>query len=431
MIRLGLTGTIGAGKSTVGSLFERWGAFRIDADRLAREAVAHRSRGLEEVRRVFGEQVLQSDGTLDRAALRRIVFADAAARERLEAIVHPEVDARRTELLKQAEHEGRRVVVLEIPLLFEKGLTGEFDAIVVVDAPVDVRRARVRETRDISPAEFNAMDASQWAAERKRAGATHVIWNAGDLAALEAAARLAWEALTGRPAASAGTTTVDQAGSDAEWRVDLHMHTDASKDCLSRPVEVVRRARSRGLSRIAITDHDEIEGAFAARDHDPELVIVGEEVRTSEGLDLIGLYLTEHIPPGGTFREVAAEIHRQGGIVYLPHPFDAYRGTTESFLEDVADCVDAVEGFNARVHDPARNQRAQDWALERGLPLGAGSDAHVLWEIGRGVAVVPPFAGPAALLGSLRAGRIEGRTSSHLVHLGSIWARLRKTLRRD
>lgn len=215
----------------------------------------------------------------------------------------------------------------------------------------------------------------------------------------------------------------------ATWAVDLHMHTSASADCLSDPARVVRRARALGLDRIAITDHDQIRGALEAHELDPERVIVGEEVRTAEGLDLIGLYLDRRIPPGGAFREVADAIREQGGVVYLPHPFDARRGTDEAFLEGVADCIDAVEGFNARIHDPAANERAVRWGRSRGLPLGAGSDAHLLSEIGRGRVRVPPFEGPAGLLEALAAGRVEGRASSRWVHAGSTLARLRKRLR--
>jgi len=214
-------------------------------------------------------------------------------------------------------------------------------------------------------------------------------------------------------------------GADAStWHVDLHTHTRASHDCRSAPADVLRRAREVGLERIAITDHDRIEGAFEARDLDAERVIVGEEVRTAEGLDLIGLFLERHVPPGGSFRDVADAIHEQGGVVYLPHPFDARRGTDEAFLEGVADCVDTVEAFNARCHDPAANVRARRWGEARGLPLGAGSDAHLLTEIGRGRVGVRPFEGPAGLLAALAAGRIEGRTSGRWVHLGSTWAKI-------
>ncbi|HKK08814.1 MAG TPA: PHP domain-containing protein [Gemmatimonadota bacterium] len=210
----------------------------------------------------------------------------------------------------------------------------------------------------------------------------------------------------------------------ASWLVDLHMHTSASHDCRSAPPAVLRRARELGLDRIAITDHDRIRGALEARDLDPGRVIVGEEVRTGEGLDLIGLFLERHIPPGGSFREVADAIHEQGGVVYLPHPFDGRRGTDEAFLEGVADCIDAVEAFNARCHDRAANEHARRWAEARGLPLGAGSDAHLLAEMGRGRVRVPPFEGAAEFLGALAAGTVQGRASGRWVHLGSTWARI-------
>jgi len=425
VIRIGLTGTLGAGKSTVGHLFETWGARRIAADVLARRVVEPGQPGLEAIRETFGSRMLSADGTLDRAALRAVVFEDSDALRRLEEIVHPAVDELRAGMLAQARREGVGVVVIEIPLLFEKDLTDEVDAVVVVDAPEDVRRRRVCEARGLTPEEFSAMDSAQWPGERKRAAADHVIWNDADMANLESEAREVWDAVTGASAAYEQRARRPA----VEWRVDLHMHTSASPDCLSAPEDVVRRAREVGLDRIAITDHNRIEGAFAAREIDPDLVIVGEEVRTAEGLDLIGLFLTDHIPRGGTFREVADEIRRQGGVVYVPHPFDAHRGTDEPFLESVRDCVDAVEGFNARIHDPRRNLRAQNWALAHGLPLGAGSDAHLLREIGRGRVVMPAFDGAAGFLTALSEARIEGRASSHLVHLGSTWAKIARVLR--
>ncbi len=423
MIRIGLTGTMGAGKSTVGGLFESWGAHRVDADVLARRVVEPGQPGLEAIRRTFGDRMLRDDGTLDRAALRAIVFDDTEALRRLEAIIHPQVDRLRAESLDRAEREGARVAVLEIPLLLEKNLSHECDIVVVVDAPEDVRRQRVTESRGLTPEEFAAMDSAQWPGERKRAAADHVIWNDDDLESLESESREVWDAVTGASAAYE-----ERALARVEWRVDLHMHTNASSDCLHSPADVVRQARDIGLDRIAITDHNEIEGAFEGRDIDPDLVIVGEEVRTDEGLDLIGLFLTEHIPRGGTFRDVAEEIRRQGGVVYVPHPFDSRRGTTEEFLEGVRDSIDAVEGFNARIHDPRRNQRAQNWALANGFPVGAGSDAHLLSEIGQTRVVMPSFSGPADFLVALSDGRIEGRASSHFVHVGSTWAKIARKL---
>lgn len=219
------------------------------------------------------------------------------------------------------------------------------------------------------------------------------------------------------------------ASADApRWAVDLHLHTSASHDCLCPPAAVVRRARRAGLDRIAVTDHDRIEGALEARDLDPELVIVAEEVRTAEGIDLIGLFLSRHVAPGAPLEEVAEAIRSQGGIVYLPHPFDRFRGVDPEALERLAAVVDAVEGFNARVHTRSRNERARRWAAERDLPLGAGSDAHTLAEIGRGRVRLPPFGDGPGLLASLRRGRIEGRASGPWVHLASTWAKLRKRL---
>lgn len=213
---------------------------------------------------------------------------------------------------------------------------------------------------------------------------------------------------------------------DTLWAVDLHLHTSASHDCMSSPGRVVQRAREVGLQRIAVTDHNEIHGALAAREADPELVVVGEEVLTEEGLDLIGLFLEERIPPGAPFVEVAETIHQQGGVVYLPHPFDRYRGTDESFLDGVWDVVDVVEVFNARVHDDARNQRARAWAAKHGLPVGGGSDAHLLREIGRGRTLVAPFDDPGSFLEAVEDARIGGRTSGRWVHLGSTGAKLWK-----
>ncbi len=422
MIRIGLTGSLGAGKSTVGVLFELWGAARIDADRLAREAVEPGTEGLAGIERVFGSEILSADGSLDRAALRRIVFRDADLRAKLEAIVHPEVDRLRAAAVERARERGAAAVVLEIPLLFEKGLQAEFDVLVTVDAPAAIRRERVLDSRGLSGEEFEAIESAQWEADAKRRAADFVIWNSGDLASLEREARRVWDGCLSVSRSSRGSREEYA----PVWQVDLHMHTSASKDCLSEPAAVVERALDVGLDRIAITDHDEIDGAFAARELSPELVIVGEEVRTSEGLDLIGLYLTEHIEPGSSFRATSEAIRAQGGIVYLPHPFDSHRGTDETFLASVEECVDAVEGINARIHDPERNEHACAWAARRGLPVGAGSDAHLIREIGRARAIVEPFYGPGELLASLSGGRIEGRLSSHLVHLGSTWAKLWK-----
>jgi predicted metal-dependent phosphoesterase TrpH len=206
-------------------------------------------------------------------------------------------------------------------------------------------------------------------------------------------------------------------------RLDLHVHTRASHDCRSDYADVVATARARSLDRIAITDHNEIEGAFRARDLDPELVIIGEEVKTAEGVDVSGLFLSEKIPKGTSAVETVRAIREQGGLVYVPHPFASGKGLGEEVLADIEPWVGIVEVFNARVHRPELNERARRWAEQRDLPGGAGSDAHTLREIGRGVVEVPSYEGVSGFLEALRAGRVDGCYSSYFVHLASTWAR--------
>jgi dephospho-CoA kinase len=212
MIRIGLTGTVAAGKSTVGRLFEVWGGRRVDADVLARAAVSPGSTGLQEVVDLFGPEVLGDDGALDRGAVRRRVFGDADARVALERIVHAEVRRLREEWREHSIAEGATVLVEEIPLLFESGMAGDYDAIVVVDAPVEVRRQRSVASRDWSVEEFDAIDASQLEAAEKRRLADHVIWNDGDRESLEEAASAVWSMLV---AATDRPGSIDGAGGRA------------------------------------------------------------------------------------------------------------------------------------------------------------------------------------------------------------------------
>lgn len=166
--------------------------------------------------------------------------------------------------------------------------------------------------------------------------------------------------------------------------VDLHCHTRASFDCLSAPAAVVKAASERGLTHLAITDHDRIDGALEARALAPAglTVIVGEEVKTADG-DLICLFLDRAIPPGLSAAETIAAAHDQGGLVGIPHPFDRLRGSLlrDERLAILGDRVDWVETHNARVVGQG-NQRAAEYARERGLPGVAVSDAHSILEIG-------------------------------------------------
>lgn len=200
MLHLALTGNVAAGKSTVAALFARWGATLIDADAIVRELQRPGTPDFAAIVRRFGDAVVAPDGTLDRAALRGRVLADAAARRDLEAIVHPAVHARRELLLAEARAAGARVVLSDIPLLFEAGLEGGFDGVILVDAPPAERRRRLVAGRGLDPAEADRLIAAQLPAERKRARATWVIDNDADPAALEARARAVWEAIARRAA---------------------------------------------------------------------------------------------------------------------------------------------------------------------------------------------------------------------------------------
>lgn len=417
MFRVGLTGNIASGKSSVTRVWAEHGAPVIDADALAREAVAPGTPGLEQVREAFGSEVMDGD-VLDRAALRRRVFSDPEARKRLEAIVHPEVGRLRAEREAALRRQGADVVVHDIPLLFEVGLDAQFDMIVLVDAPRQVRLERLVRDRRLSRDEARAMIDAQMASSVKRGRADLVIDNDGTLDELADTARWAWGEIQRR----AGVRVDRSAG---RLRVDMHIHSRGSFDCLSDPEAIIEQAGRIGLHRICITDHDEIEVALELAERYPDRVIPGEEVKTAEGVDIIGIYLQEWIPKGTPARETCERIREQGGLVYVPHPFAGGKGGGGSILAEIEDLVDVVEGFNARIHRAALNDRARDWALERELPLGAGSDAHTLGEIGHGYVEVPAFNNePSSFLTALGQATLHGRESSVFVHLASTLAKL-------
>jgi dephospho-CoA kinase len=198
MLNVALTGNIAAGKSAVAGLFQRWGATIIDADQIVREVQAPGGPVLREIVRRFGDEVMLADGSLDRPALRRRVLADPEALAALNGIVHPAVHARRAELVDRAASQGARVVVSDIPLLFEAADPSQFDVIVLVDAPEDVRLARLVEHRGLKPDEARGMIRAQLPASDKRPRSDFVIQNDGDPAALERAAREVWHALSSR-----------------------------------------------------------------------------------------------------------------------------------------------------------------------------------------------------------------------------------------
>jgi dephospho-CoA kinase len=190
IVMVGLTGGIGAGKSEVARRLAELGARVIDADRLAREAVAPGTEGLAEVVSVFGAELLGPDGALDRPALGRRVFGDDDARHRLETIIHPRVRARTAELI--AEAPPGSVVVNDVPLLVEAGLAPGFDVVVVVQADEAARVRRLMDIRGMSEAEAHARIAAQATDEQRRAVADVVLHNDGSLEDLRAAVDNLW-----------------------------------------------------------------------------------------------------------------------------------------------------------------------------------------------------------------------------------------------
>jgi predicted metal-dependent phosphoesterase TrpH len=214
---------------------------------------------------------------------------------------------------------------------------------------------------------------------------------------------------------------------DREWiAADLHLHTSWSHDCQMPVEELLDHAEAEGLGAIAVTDHTVFGGALEAveqaRDRDL-IVIPGEEVKTDGEGEVIGLFLSEEIPRGMSFSETVATIRGQGGIVYLPHPFDRLHSipsakTLKSHLEE----LDVVEVYNARLLFEAYNDEALRFARKYGLTMGAGSDAHVLQGVGTGGVRMRAFDGPQEFLESLRTAHVLRRPRS-LLYLQSLkWA---------
>jgi dephospho-CoA kinase len=195
MLRVALTGNVASGKSAVAEEWRRLGAPIIDADELAREVIQPGSPGHARVVERFGWSVLTADGAVDRARLRDIVFNDEARRQQLESILHPEIRRLRAEREAALAAAGAEIVVNVIPLLYEVGMAGEFDVVVLVDAPEEVRLARIVEKRGLSVEQARRMIAAQMPATEKRRRATIVIENDATLEALAQRARTVWDSI--------------------------------------------------------------------------------------------------------------------------------------------------------------------------------------------------------------------------------------------
>jgi len=206
--------------------------------------------------------------------------------------------------------------------------------------------------------------------------------------------------------------------------VDLHMHTDHSPDCAT-PVEVLlETARDRGLGAIAITDHNEVSGALEARRIAAETgelkVIVAEEVKTAEQGEVIGLFLEEKIPRGMTMERTIAAIREQGGLVYVPHPFDRFHSVPDyEHLLDIVEEIDILEVFNPRVALTAFNEEAERFARKYRIVPGAGSDSHVAQGLGSVRVRIHDFDGPREFLEAMRDADIT-RKHKNLVYVQAL-----------
>lgn len=211
--------------------------------------------------------------------------------------------------------------------------------------------------------------------------------------------------------------------------VEFHCHTNASKDSLTRPEDLVKAARGKRLDRLVITDHNSIAGALAAQKLDPELVIVGEEIMTTKG-EILAAYVKEEIPADLTPFETIQRLKKQGAFISVSHPFDEMRkgGWKENDLLEIIPFVDAIEIFNSRCMDPRFNQRAQAFAKQHGLAGTVGSDAHAIFEVGRSVNLLEQFQGPEEMRKVIREAKYKMRLSPWWVHLVSRYASAKKKI---
>jgi predicted metal-dependent phosphoesterase TrpH len=204
---------------------------------------------------------------------------------------------------------------------------------------------------------------------------------------------------------------------------ETHCHTRYSRDSLTSPTALVDTCLCKGITRIAITDHNTTAGALEAQRYDREHVIVGEEIMTTVG-ELLAFFVREEIPAGLEPLEAIRRLRDQGAFISVSHPFDTARKGhwPLAALEQIAPHVDALETFNARVLSAETNRLAQDFAQRHNLPGTAGSDAHTLRELGRAVVRLPAFNDPNSLRQALPQARFQARLSSPFVHLSSRWA---------
>jgi predicted metal-dependent phosphoesterase TrpH len=209
------------------------------------------------------------------------------------------------------------------------------------------------------------------------------------------------------------------------FNVEFHCHTNYSRDSLVHPEDLVKTAHRKGLDRVIITDHNTIAGALIAQSYDPELVIVGEEVLTTQGEFLVA-FVSENVPRMLEPMEALKRLRDQGAFISVSHPFDTGRGWKLDELLKVLPYVDAIESFNSRCVDKVFNTKAQEFAHEKDLAITVGSDAHALFELGRSYLILPEFRTADELRAVIRQSQAVTYLSSPWVHFTSMYAKLAK-----
>jgi predicted metal-dependent phosphoesterase TrpH len=210
-------------------------------------------------------------------------------------------------------------------------------------------------------------------------------------------------------------------------KVEFHCHTIWSKDSLVHPIKLLEACQRKDIQRVVITDHNTITGALYAQDLDPQRVIIGEEIMTTQG-EILAFFLNEEIPGGLEPSEAIFRLRQQGAFISISHPFDSWReGSWEvNALLEILPLVDSIETFNSRCMQPSANEQAQIFAMEHSLTGTVGSDAHTLWEIGRSTQLIPDFQDSASLKRVINQAKAKTNLSPLWIHFFSRFASVYK-----
>lgn len=214
--------------------------------------------------------------------------------------------------------------------------------------------------------------------------------------------------------------------------VEFHAHTIYSKDSLTTPEQLVKVCRHKGIDRVVITDHNTIQGARAAQKLDPKLVIVGEEIMTTQG-EILAAFVKKEIPAGLSAQETIRQLKEQGAFISISHPFDVARSGHwhSEDLREILPYIDAIEVYNSRSWLPGFNRQAKEFAERYSIPGTVGSDAHAPLELGRAVLMLEEFEDPDGIRKVLRDGEPKVKWSPPWFHLFSRYAVIRKRLNRN